>query len=132
MLRRRPVALLGPPIARAEAPLARVDDYVYRHHFKFYPVVDEAGRLTGCITTRRIKELPREEWRNQTVGAIADRCDAENTVPAGTDAIRALSRMSRTGASRLLVVDGDRLLGILSLKDLLKFFALKMELEEGK
>jgi hypothetical protein len=43
-----------------------------------------------------------------------------------------LSHMSRTGASRLLVVDGDRLLGILSLKDLLKFFALKMELEEGK
>jgi len=109
-----------------------VDDYVYRHHFKFYPVVDEAGRLVGCVTTRRIKELPREEWQSQTVGAIADRCDAENTVPAGADAMHALSRMSRTGASRLLVVDGDRLLGILSLKDLLKFFALKMELEEGK
>ncbi|HEX5757716.1 MAG TPA: site-2 protease family protein [Thermoanaerobaculia bacterium] len=109
-----------------------VDDYVYRHHHKFYPVVDEGGRLTGCVTTRRIKELPREEWERQTVGAIADRCDARNTVPAGADAMRALSRMSRTGTSRLLVVDGDRLLGVLSLKDLLKFFAVKMELEEGK
>ena len=29
-----------------------------------------------------------------------------------------------------MVVDGDRLLGILSLKDLLRFFSLKMELEE--
>jgi CBS domain-containing protein len=38
--------------------------------------------------------------------------------------------MSRTGASRLMVVDGDRLLGILSLKDLVRFFSLKMELEE--
>jgi CBS domain-containing protein len=27
------------------------------------------------------------------------------------------------------VVEGDRLLGILTLKDLLRFFALKMELE---
>ncbi|MGH2626534.1 MAG: CBS domain-containing protein, partial [Anaerolineales bacterium] len=72
------------------------------------------------------------EWARQTVGTIADRCDAENTVPAGADAMRALARMSRNGTSRLLVVDGDRLLGVLSLKDLLKFFALKMELEEGK
>ena len=46
-------------------------------------------------------------------------------------ALEALSRMSRTGASRLMVVDEDRLLGILSLKDLLRFFSLKMELEEA-
>jgi signal-transduction protein with cAMP-binding, CBS, and nucleotidyltransferase domain len=39
--------------------------------------------------------------------------------------------MSRSGVSRLMVVDGDRLLGILSLKDLLRFFTLKMELEEA-
>jgi Zn-dependent protease/CBS domain-containing protein len=109
-----------------------VEDYVYRHHHKFFPVVDESGRLAGCVNTRQIKALPREEWERQTVGAIADRCAEANTVPRGTDAMQALSRMSRTGASRLMVVDGDRLLGVLSLKDLLKFFALKMELEEGK
>jgi CBS domain-containing protein len=52
-------------------------------------------------------------------------------VGADTDAMEALSRMSRTGMSRLMVVDGDRLLGILSLKDLLRFFSLKVELEEA-
>ena len=51
--------------------------------------------------------------------------------PALWCALEALSRMSRTGASRLMVVDEDRLLGILSLKDLLRFFSLKMELEEA-
>jgi Zn-dependent protease/CBS domain-containing protein len=108
-----------------------VHDYVYRHHFKMFPVVDDAGRLLGCVTTRQVRELPREEWERQTVGALASRCTAENTVGPETDAMGALSRMSRTGASRLMVVDGDRLLGILSLKDLMQFFALKMELEEG-
>lgn len=66
------------------------------------------------------------------MGALALRCGPENTVRPGADAMEALSRMSRTGASRLMVVDGDRLLGILTLKDLLQFFALKMELEEGR
>jgi len=43
----------------------------------------------------------------------------------------ALAAMSRSGASRLMVADGDRLLGILTLKDLLRFFSLKMELEQA-
>lgn len=109
-----------------------VQEYVYRHHFKMFPVVDDAGRVLGCVNTRQVRQLPREEWDRQTVGAVAERCGAENMVGPSTDAMEALSRMSRTGASRLMVVDGDRLLGILTLKDLLRFFSLKMELEEGR
>ena len=36
--------------------------------------------------------------------------------------------MQRTGHSRLLVTEGDHLLGIVSLNDLLKFLHLKLEL----
>ncbi len=118
-------------VPRAISVEQLVQDYIYRYHFKMFPVVDDAGRLFGCVTTRQVKELPREEWDQQTVGALALRCGPENTVAPGIDAMEALSRMSRTGASRLMVVDGDRLLGILTLKDLLRFFSLKMELEEG-
>ena len=108
-----------------------VKDFIYRYHYKMFPVVDDAGRLLGCVTTRQVRELPREEWDHQTVGSLAALCNPENTVGADTDAMEALSRMNRTGASRLMVVDGDRLLGILTLKDLLRFFALKMELEDA-
>ena len=107
-----------------------VQSYIYRYHFKMFPVVDDAGRLLGCVTTRQVKELPREEWDRQTVGSLSLQCGPENTVQADTDAMQALSTRSRAGLSRLMVVDGDRLLGILALKDLLRFFSLKMELEE--
>jgi Zn-dependent protease len=117
-------------VPRAISVLELVQSYIYRYHFKMFPVVDDSGRLLGCVTARRVRELPRDEWDRQTVGALAERCTPENTVRADTDAMEALSRMSRTGASRLMVVDEDRLLGILSLKDLLRFFSLKMELEE--
>jgi len=110
--------------------LELVQSYIYRYHFKMFPVVDDGGRLLGCVTARQVRDLPRDEWDRQTVGSLAERCSPENTVRADTDAMEALSRMSRTGASRLMVVDGDRLLGILSLKDLLRFFSLKVELEE--
>jgi hypothetical protein len=38
--------------------------------------------------------------------------------------------MNQTGASRLMVVDYGRLVGIIALKDLLQFLALKVELED--
>jgi len=37
--------------------------------------------------------------------------------------------MNRTGSSRLMVTEGNRLAGIISLKDMLKFLELKVELK---
>jgi CBS domain-containing protein len=38
--------------------------------------------------------------------------------------------MNQSGVTRLLVVENGRLVGIVTLKDLLDFFSLKVELEE--
>ena len=132
-------ALSGEPVSRfmstepvavaASLPLENlVDDYIYRHHFKMFPVLD-GGHLSGCITTREVKEVPQGQWPTRTVGEVVKPCSAENTISPGEDAMKALTRMNSTGASRLMVVDNGRLVGVLSLKDLLKFLALKMELE---
>ena len=58
-----------------------------------------------------------------------NRCSADNTVAPGLDAMEALQIMSRTGNSRLLVAEGDRLVGIVSLKDMLNYLFLKLEFE---
>jgi Zn-dependent protease len=44
-----------------------VQDFVYRYHHKLYPVLDDSGRLIGCVTTRQIKDMPKDEWSNTTV-----------------------------------------------------------------
>ncbi len=105
-----------------------VEEYVYRHHYKLFPVVSN-GRLEGCVTTRQIKELPREEWANTPVRQITRSCSSDNSIAPDADAMEALSAMSRTQASRLMVVEGDALRGVLALKDLLDFFSMKIELE---
>ncbi len=107
-----------------------VEDYIYRYHHKLFPVVD-GERLIGCITTRQVQGVPRERWTATTAGELAEACSAENSIDPDTDAVKALSGMYRTGAGRLMVVKGDRLLGIIALKDLLNFLSLKIELEEG-
>ena len=106
-----------------------VEDYVYKYHYKMFPVLDD-GRLVGCVTTRDIKEIPKEKWSTETVAEMATRCAPEATIGPETDAVKALAIMNQTGLSRLLVAENDRLIGILTLKDLLAFFSLKVELEQ--
>ncbi len=133
-------ALEGEPVSRfmstdpvTVAPSATVEtvveDYVYRFHHKLYPVVSD-GRLVGCVTTRQIKAVPRHQWDRTTVGEIAAACSEDNSLGPETDAVRALSRMQKKNVSRVMVVRDQRLVGILSLKDLLDFLSLKIEFEE--
>jgi Zn-dependent protease/CBS domain-containing protein len=105
-----------------------VNDYFYKYHYKMFPVSNGNG-LVGCVGLKQVKELPREEWSRHAVGDVVAPCSDENAISAQTDALQALSLMNRTGNSRLMVVDGNRLLGIVTLKDMLKFLALKIDLE---
>ena len=106
-----------------------VEEYIYKYHFKMFPV-QEDGRLVGCITTRNVKEAPQEEWGRRTVGEIARDCTRENSISPDADAMVALSVMNKGGHSRLMVVENGKLVGVISMKDMLAFLALKLELEE--
>jgi len=105
-----------------------VSDYFYRLHLGTFPVCD-GDLLLGCISPEQIKQVPREQWDDITIGDIVKPCSAENTISPDTDAVKALSIMNRTGNSRLMVVDAGRLVGVVTLKDMLKFLDLKMNLE---
>jgi Zn-dependent protease/CBS domain-containing protein len=107
-----------------------VEDYVYRHHYKMFPVMDNSNKLAGCITTKQLKEVPKENWDQKKVADLAMQCSPENSVDSKEDAMRALSKMKSNSASRLMVTEGDHLLGIISLKDMLEHLSLKAELEE--
>jgi predicted transcriptional regulator len=106
-----------------------VENYIYTYHYKMYPVMEDQ-ELVGCISTRQVKEVSRSEWDRRTVGELAVACSPQNSIAPDTDAVKALSVMNRTGNSRLMVVDKGRLVGILSLKDVLALLAVKMDLGE--
>jgi Zn-dependent protease len=105
-----------------------IEDYVYKHHYKMFPVVDN-GNLVGCVTINQIKEIPKEARARTTLREIVDGCSSENTISPDADAVKALSLMNRSKNSRLLVREGSKLVGVLSLKDMLDFLALKIDLE---
>ena len=106
-----------------------VEDYVYKYHFKMFPVVN-GERIVGCVTTKQVKEVPREKWSHTTVSELALKCTPDTTVKPDDDAMKALSLMRRTGGSRLVVVEDDQLAGVVALKDMMQFLSLKVDLDE--
>ena len=107
-----------------------VEDFVYRFHHKTFPVVRD-GKLVGCVSTAQLGPIDRSQWDQRTVGDVMEHCSADNMVNPDADALEAMSKMQRTGRSRLLVVRNGQLVGILSLRDLLDLLALKLELHGG-
>jgi CBS domain-containing protein len=105
-----------------------VEDYVYRYRRRGFPVVGE-GRLEGLITTGSLGGYPRESWGRHTVEEAMDRDVGALSISPGADAYEALERMQTLGSSRLLVTEGDRLLGTVGSKDLKRFLELKLETE---
>jgi Zn-dependent protease/predicted transcriptional regulator len=131
-------ALMGEPLNRFMEPSPvtvvpntsvedLVENYIYKYHYKMFPVVD-SGKLVGCISTRQVQQIPRREWAQRTVAESMNQCSIDNTIRPDADSMEALSKMSKTGASRLLVVDKEQLVGIIALKDMMRFLSLKVEL----
>lgn len=106
-----------------------VDDYLYRYLHDMFPVL-EGTRVVGCVSKKQVGNLLRAEWPHKSVADIMDSCSPEKTVQADSDARKALAQMSKTRSSRLLVLDGDRLVGMIVLKDVLKYLAFRLDLEE--
>ncbi|MBI4772960.1 MAG: site-2 protease family protein [Deltaproteobacteria bacterium] len=107
-----------------------VEDFFYKYHYKMFPVVTASENLIGCVSIKQVKEIPRADWKERQVEYIAERCSEKNSISPHADAVQAFSVMRRNGASRLMVVDEGKLVGIISLKDMLSFLALKVDLEE--
>lgn len=106
-----------------------VEDYVYQHHFKMFPVVGHS-KLLGSISIDRIKQIPRADWPGKTVNDVMEPVSAANSIPADTMTMKLLSTMVRPDTpSRFMVVENDQLVGMISLKDLQELIALKLEIE---
>jgi CBS domain-containing protein len=108
-----------------------VEDYFYRYYFKTLPVTRD-GRFLGAVSVDQIRHAGDEVEASPhlwTVGAIMRPAEDAMTIAPTADAAEALEKMQMQRLGRLWVVDGDRLVGVLSLRDLAHYLELRRDLE---
>jgi Zn-dependent protease len=100
--------------------------HVLRRGRRALPVVED-GRLVGIVTVTDVKELPQPEWPTTPVSQIMKRAPLLTVAP-DAEINTALRLMVEGGVNQVPVVDGGRLVGLLSRADVLRFIQLREEL----
>jgi len=104
-----------------------VENFFFKHRFASYPVVKD-GKFLGYVTLNHIKHLPRERWDKLRVADVMNTLPPELFLHPEEEAVEALSKMVRSGRGRLPVVDKEKLVGILTRKDVMSFLQIKTDL----
>lgn len=102
-----------------------LEDYVFRHRFSTFPVDDAQGRVVGLATVNRIKDVERSDRTSTAVGDVATPIEDVVTVAPQDRMVEVLDRMSTGADGRMLVVEDDDVVGIVSPTDIMRLLELR-------
>ena len=117
-LRVRDLMVRNPVTIPPNLTLGRfLDDVMWSRRYTSYPVV-ENGRALGLLPFRRVAEVPRSEWDERRVEDCMVPREDVPVVDEDDELADALAELAESELGRALVLDGDRLVGFLSMTDL--------------
>ena len=90
-----------------------VKQYFLRFGYDSFPVVDNE-RLIGIVSLKELTKVPREKWDSIRVGQVMVARDPQLAIPRHESVATAVDRLMQEGRSRLIVTDGDAVVGILT------------------
>ena len=101
-----------------------VDHYFLRFGYGGFPVVD-GGRLAGMLSLKELKAIPREQWGVMTVGQVMVPHGYQAEIHPDEPIIAAMERMFHDDRSRLVVMDGEKVLGLVTRSGIARFLDLR-------
>jgi Zn-dependent protease/CBS domain-containing protein len=104
-----------------------VSEYFLVHPHGGYPVVLE-GKVVGIITMASVRSVPTESRSTKTVKEVMAPFDSTLAVKPDASALDSFHLMARTGLERLIVADGNTLLGLVTRGDMMKTIKTRQEL----
>lgn len=117
----------GPDITLAEF----MDDVVWKTRYTTYPVA-ENGHAVGLLPFRRVAEVPRSEWDTRRVRDCMLPRDEVPVVAPNDRLIDAATELAQSDVSRALVLEGDRLVGLLSGTDIARALEIRKLRDERR
>ncbi|HXV32379.1 MAG TPA: site-2 protease family protein [Gaiellaceae bacterium] len=124
-LRVRDVMARDPVVVPAGMTLGRfVDEVVHAGRFTTYPVT-ENGHVVGLLPFRRVAQVPRDEWERRTARDVMIPLADVPAVGEDEDLMDAAGELAEGDISRALVLDGDRLVGLLSVTDVARALEIR-------
>ena len=96
----------------ADATLKQLDSLIGEYKHQGYPVVNKEQKTIGVISLKDLLRVEEENWNTCRVKDRMSTCLI--TASPEESVIDAVERMTKAGVGRLLVMDDNRLVGIIS------------------
>jgi len=106
-----------------------IEEHFLRRGFGGFPV-GAPGQIDGLVSLAQIKHCPPDQRADRRVREIMRPADDSVQIAAGASVSDALRQMVAADSARLLVTDGGRVIGLITLSGMKRFIQLKTELEE--
>ena len=113
---------VGPEVTVFQA----VYDYFLHRGFRAMPV-SEGNRIIGIISLTDVKEIPRERWSYETVRAHMTPAPLKS-VTSDDELSYALGLMAENSLNQAPVLEGDRLVGMLTRADIIRYLHSRREI----
>ena len=114
------VVALGAGLTLDEA----VDNYFLRFGFGGFPVMDD-GRPVGMLSLKELKAIPRERWGTLTVGEVMVPHGYQAEIHPDEPITAAMECLFHDDRSRLVVMEGDKVLGLVTRSGIARFLDLR-------
>jgi Zn-dependent protease len=129
-VRARDVMTPDPRTIEPGATLQRfLQDHVLEGRHHSYPV-SAHGRALGLMTLDRVRAVPKEEWGTRSVQEAMIPISSGITVAPHASVADAMQKLNESPVGRILVTEGDRLLGIISQADVARWLERQRIREE--
>ena len=100
-----------------------VDRYFIPHGFGGLPVCEE-GQVLGMVTVQEVQSLPTELWRWRRVREIMHPAAAAFCIHPDWSVIQAMERMAQDGWDRLIVMENEEIVGLVTRSAIAHFLQL--------
>jgi Zn-dependent protease/CBS domain-containing protein len=101
-----------------------VYDIVLKSDERAFPVVD-GERLAGLVSLEDVRKVPREDWPAARVAQVMTPAASLVVTEPGKPASQALHDLTSRDIQQLPVVEGGRLVGLLRLRDVVRWMKLQ-------
>ncbi|HEU4683855.1 MAG TPA: site-2 protease family protein [Nitrospira sp.] len=103
---------------------AAVDEYFVPHGAGGFPVLED-GAVIGIIIVEDVQAVPQALWPWRQVRAVMHPAEPGGAVPSHWSVKQALEAMLQRGWDRLVVMEGDKPVGVLTRAVVARFLQLK-------
>lgn len=105
-----------------------VDEYFLRYDHSAFPVRGDSGDLIGILTLRAIRQVPSDQWEVRQAWAAMTRIHDAVTVPVSAPMDEVIEQLREPGHDRVLVLDDQELVGIITPGDIARWIRVSQEL----